>query len=49
MRARLACLYEAINSLGDAKLINDKHEAQLRFIDNKNKKMESDWQDLQQK
>jgi len=27
MRARLACLYEAINSLGDAKLINDKHEA----------------------
>jgi len=46
MRARLACLYEAINSLGDAKLMNDKHEAKLKFIALKNEKIETDMKEL---
>lgn len=49
MRSRLASLYEAIGSLGDAKLLQDQHEAKIRFIEEKKKKMESDWKDLQQK
>ena len=47
MRSRLQSLYEAIGSLGDAKLIMDKHNAQLQFINEKNVRLERELKELQ--
>jgi len=45
MRARLASLNESIQALGDTKVIRDKFQAEIDFINTKNYRMEQDFDD----
>ena len=49
MRSRLQNLYSAINSLGDTKLIQDRHEAQLDKLTQNQKTMDREKKELNEK
>ena len=46
MRTRLQQLYESIEELGNTKLLLDKHDSELKIMNDKFGKMEEDNQDL---
>lgn len=46
MRTRLQQLYESIEELGNTKILLDKHDSELKIMNNKFARMEDDYQDL---